>query len=449
MQIFSFTTLAARDCRHLLVLAIALVAMDAAAATPTREDMIKWLDEYRFASEGPDAGTIIGIENIDQLEPFVPLGFFDDLQFPEVAVEIEAPYHFEAPATYQEATVKGGGRASLGADGALENYTAGLPFSHARIAAASPGDAGQMVAWNHIHRWQYYGYKTAGIKINLVRPAAAGERAVLSPGLEGGGTVDRFMTMSYQRAYLSHIAMLPDQQYRFNLDDAKRLLWKDFFEFVEPFDVKGTKFVVERAFANEDDQVNSYLPTQRRVRRLSAKERADSFMGTDFTLDDFAVFSGRVFDFKWTYLGQKSILFVANSKHESARFYGPSSRIPNDRWQVRPCYVVELTPVWEDHPYSSRIMFIDMENFETTFASVFDRDGNLWKSLYTVVKAPQDMRGRSAEEEKSVVIWRSSISIDHKNDRGSVGIGLPTSHPMMTASKIRQTFDVSNLTSGR
>ena len=96
--------------------------------------------------------------------------------------------------------------------------------------------------------------------------------------------------MSYQRAYLSHIAMLPDQEYRFNLDDAKRLLWKDFFEFVEPFDVKGTKFVVERAFANEDDQVNSYLPTQRRVRRLSAKERADSFMGTDFTLDDFAVF---------------------------------------------------------------------------------------------------------------------------------------------------------------
>ncbi len=434
---------------RLLTCAVALVSMQTSMAAPTRSDFLQWLDEYRFASEGPAAGTIIGIENIDQLEPFVPLGFFDDLQFPEVAVEIEAPYHFEAPATYQEATVKGADRASLGADGALENYAAGLPFSHPRIAAASPDDAGQMVAWNHIHRWQYYGYKTAGIKMSLVRPTAAGESAVLSPGLEGGGTVDRFMTMSYQRAYLSHIAMLPNQEYRFNLDDAKRLLWKDFFEFVEPFDVKGTKFVVERAFANGDDQMNSYLPTQRRVRRLSAKERADSFMGSDFTLDDFAVFSGRVFDFKWTYIGQKSILFVANSKHESARFYGPSSRIPNDRWQIRPCYVVELTPVWEDHPYASRIMFIDMVNFEATFASIFEKDGNLWKSLYTVVKAPQDMQGRSAAEEKSVVIWRASISIDHKNNRGSVGIGLPTSHPTMTASKIRQTFDVSNLTSGR
>ncbi len=426
-----------------------MIMMQTTLAAPTRDGVLAWLEEYRYAHDGPIAGTIVGVEDLELLRPFVVPGFFDDLQFPEVAVEIEAPYHFGAPATYQEATVNGGDRASLGVDGALENYAAGLPFSHARIAAASPDDAGQMVAWNHIQRWQYYGYKTAGIKINLVRPTAGGESAVLTPGLEGGGTVDRFMMMSYQRAYLSHIAMLPDQQYRFNLDDAKRLLWKDFFEFVEPFDVKGTKFVVERAFANEDDQVNSYLPTQRRVRRLSAKERADSFMGTDFTLDDFAVFSGRVFDFKWTYIGQKSILFVANSKHESARFYGPSSRIPNDRWQVRPCYVVELTPVWEDHPYASRIMFIDMENFEATFASIFEKGGNLWKSLYTVVKAPQDMRGRSAAEEKSVVIRRASISIDHKNDRGSVGIGLPTSHPTMSASKVRRTFDVSNLTSGR
>ena len=54
--------------------------------------------------------------------------------------------------------------------------------------------------------------------------------------------------------------------------------------------------------------------------------------------------------------------------------------------------LVELTPVWEDHPYASRIMFIDMENFEATFASIFEKDGNLWKSLYTVVKAPQICR---------------------------------------------------------
>ncbi len=449
MQFFSFTTLAVRYRLHLLTLAIALVAMQTTAATPTRADVMKWLEEYRFASEGPVPGTIIGLENIEQLKPFVAPGYFDEFRFLEVAIEIEAPYRFEVPVSYQNATDKGGDNATLGADGTLENYVAGLPFSHDRIAAASPEDAGLMVAWDHIHRWQYYGYQSPEMRVNLVRPTAANESGVLGPGLEGGGTVDRFMTMSYHRVYLSHIAMLPDQEYRLDLDDSKRLLWKEFFEFFEPFDVKGTKFVIERAFGNEDDQVNSYLPTQRRVRRLSAKERADSFMGTDFTFDDFAVFSGRVFDFKWTFIGQKSILMVANSKHENAKFYGPSSRVPKDRWQIRPCYVVELTPVWEDHPYASRIMFIDMENFESAFASIFDQKNNLWKSLYTVVQAPQNIPGTPTAIDKSVVDWRASIAIDHKNNRGSVGLGEPVSHATMNASKVRRTFDVSNLTSGR
>jgi hypothetical protein len=443
-----FSSVAVPTRLRLLTFAIAAFSMQSAMAVPTRGDLLRWLEEYRFASEGPVAGTVVGLENIEQLKPFLPPGYFDEFRFPSVAIEIEEPYHYVTPAIYQAATVNGGDQPSLGTDGVLENYLAGSPFSHARIASASPADAGLMVAWDHIQRWQYYGYQTAEMSVNLIRPTTDGEGGALRPGLEGGGTVDRFMTVSYHRVYLSRIAMLPDQAYRIDLGDADRLLWKEHFEFFEPFDVKGTKFVIERAFANEDDQVNSYLPTQRRVRRLSAKERADSFMGTDFTFDDFAVFSGRVFDFKWTYLGQKSILMVADSKHESARFYGPSSRIPNDRWQIRPCYVVELTPVWEGHPYASRIMFIDMENFETAFASIFDHDGKLWKSLYTVVKAPEDIGGTTAIE-KSVVDWRASIAIDHQNNRGSIGFGQPVSHPLMNPAKVRRTFDVSNLTSGR
>jgi hypothetical protein len=406
------------------------------------------MEEYRYASEGPAPGTTIGIDRITELRPFLAPGFFEEFDFPELAFTIEPTGRYEPPAIFHEATVSGGDNATLGPGYVLADYAAGVPFSHERIVAASPEDAGFMVAWNHIHRWQHYGYRTDEMMINLVRPVAGGERGSLTQGLEGGGTVDRHMAMSYHRVYLSHVAMLPAQDYRVDVDGAGHLLWKDFFEFLEPFDVKGTKFVVERAFANEDDQVNSYLPSQRRVRRLSAKERADAFMGTDFTFDDFAVFSGRVFDFTWTYLGEKSILHVADSEHESVRFFGPSSRIPKDHWQIRRCYVVELTPVWAEHPYASRIMFIDMETLESVFASVFDHDDELWKSLYTVLQAP-GQGGADAALEHSVVRWRSSIAIDHKNNRGSVAIGQPVAHEVMSAAKIRRTFDVSNLTSGR
>jgi hypothetical protein len=444
---FSFNA-AVTHLNLLIALSLSLATQNALAG-PTRADLLAWLEEYRSASEGPTPGTVLGQANIEELRPFLAPGFLTEFEFPEVAVGIEEPYHFEPPALYQEATAQHAGQTRLGSDRALENYTAGQPFSREQIETASPADAGFMVAWNHIQRWQYYGYLTPEMMINLVRPTAAGENGTLTAGLEGGGSVDRHMSMSYHRVYLSRLAMLPGQGYQVDVDDADRLLWKDYFEFLEPFDVKGTKFVVERAFADEGDQVNSYLPSERRVRRLSAKERADSFMGSDFTLDDFAVFSGRVFDFQWTYLGQKSILRVADSEHESARFFGPSSRVPRDRWQIRPCYVVELTPVWTDHPYASRIMFIDMETFEAAFASIFDRNGDLWKSLYTVVRAPHDRSGANAELENSVVRWRASISIDHLNNRGSVGIGQPVAHPKLSASKIRRTFDVSNLTSGR
>ena len=77
---------------------------------------------------------------------------------------------------------------------------------------------------------------------------------------------------------------------------------------LSPFDVAGLKLVVERPLdQSEGDQVNSYLPTERRVRRLSAKERADSWLGTNWTLDDFEGYSGLVMDNRWRLLGEKVI----------------------------------------------------------------------------------------------------------------------------------------------
>ena len=64
-----------------------------------------------------------------------------------------------------------------------------------------------------------------------------------------------------------------------------------------------------------DDQVNTYLPTERRVRRFSAKERADSFMGSNVTLDDFEGFSGE-YQITWSFIGSRKILAVSNMEKE-------------------------------------------------------------------------------------------------------------------------------------
>ena len=106
---------------RLPMVGLLLVVTHAVVAAPTRQDLLQWLEEYRFASEGPPAGTTIGVENLDQLKPFLAPGFIDEFQFPELTIEIEETYRYESPTVYQEATDKGGDRASLGGDNALEN----------------------------------------------------------------------------------------------------------------------------------------------------------------------------------------------------------------------------------------------------------------------------------------------------------------------------------------
>ena len=166
--------------------------------------MLHWLEAFRDAADGPAPGTIVTPDDLDRLQPFLLPGFIDEFRFPGATLEIEAPYRFTPPAIYEAATRANGDRTTLGPDGELVDYTAGLPFSRERIEAASPEDAGLMIAWNHIHRWQHYGYHIDEMQLSLIRPSATGERSALSAGLVGGGTVDRFMAMFYHRVYLSH-----------------------------------------------------------------------------------------------------------------------------------------------------------------------------------------------------------------------------------------------------
>ena len=286
--------------------------------------------------------------------------------------------------------------------------------------------------------------------MSYVEPLAEGASGNLIDGFRGGGHIDRFVGTSYYRVYLSHLAGLSESDHRMDTDDSHRLYWKDFMEFLEPFDVKGLKFVIERGVdPHEDDQVNSYLPTERRVRRLSAKERADGFMGSNYSLDDFEGFSGQVLDFDWVYLGRKTILHVSNARGSVAHLHGPYSRVPEDRWQIRSCLVVEHRPKWEGHPVASKIMFIDEETYNVNLALIFNKEDALWKSITTVYRRPYADADLSLPE-NTLSYWAASIAINYaKNDATVTRAKDPVVFPKFDDVKIRRMFSVSNLTSGR
>jgi hypothetical protein len=227
------------------------------------------------------------------------------------------------------------------------------------------------------------------------------------------------------------------------------LLYKEHMEVLEPFDVAGMQFVIERPLDQTlGDQVNSYLPSERRVRRLSAKERADSFMGTVWTMDDFEGFSGLVTDNTWALIGHKVVPHVTNARHDLIRLHGPMSVVALDRWQLRSCYVVEAIPKWEGHRYGRRVMFIDRETFTIVTTLIYDRNDDLLKIFHIAHSSPDTQP--TSHPSLTVPMWRASIGLNVQEKIATVAWAMnPTEFLTMKPSKVRQLFSVSNLTSGR
>ena len=423
------------------------VALPLAAAT--REEVMAWIANPA-AVVPPDAGTTLTQADMATVAAYLPPGYAQEFDSPELRMEIEPVTPYVPHASYLEASAKFAGQATLAADDALEHYTAGKPFTDAQLAAATPQQAGVMTAWNRIHRWQYYGWFADEISQYYLRGGHPDARPK-EEGLNGGGKLDRHIMQNYKRVYLNRLAMLADHGYKTDAADSDERLYKDHVEFLEPFEVKGTTFVIERPLdAHEEDQVNSYLPTERRVRRLSAQERADVFMGSDMTIDDFEGYSGRVLDFEWTYLGQRDVLSVVNARAPVQQMFGPSSRVPDDRWQIRRCHAVELKPKFTGHPYSSKIIFFDVETMNAPVAIAINRDGQVWRIFSALYYLPTRAASGVEALETSVPRWTATIATDVLKDTSTVSIShVGTVNPTMTRHAIEKQFNVSTLTSGR
>ena len=435
--------------RSYLITGLLILLLESSFADAvTYQEFTAWIEETKSAPVDGLSAATYRQDSIDDLRNYLPPGYVDQFDFPELELELTTTRNYQAHSVYQSASEKFAGSATVGANGTLENYTAGRPFAHDQIISAEASNAGFMVAWNHIHRWQNMGYRNEAI-ISYIEPTSDGQAGELLEGMQGGGNVTRHLSMFYHRVYLSGLATEEENNYRLNVDDSDTLYFKEYIEMLSPFDIAGLKIVLERPIDQTlGDQVNSYLPTERRVRRLSAKERSDSWLGTNWTLDDFEGYSGLVLDNDWRFINEKAMLHVASSKHERPQYHGPISIVPLDRWQLRPCYVVEAIPRWDGHPYGRRVLFIDKETFSVAMTVVFDRNDVMTKVMTTVYKYSDELQDPSLE--LSTPRWLSSIVVNLQD--GSANIAAASSETEFVTvkpSKVRKLFSVSNLTGGR
>jgi hypothetical protein len=436
-----------RAFRSIALTLFASVGYGVSAYATNYEDFTTWQNAQSYLPGELPSGTY-GPDGLSKLAPYLAPGLQDLMTFDAFQMTVTATQSYPPPAEFRAATDEHQSKVVLAADGIVTGYVAGQPFSADQIEAAEPQRAGYMLAWNHKFRWQYQGYRS-DVMISMVKASDRANPSGLTPGLTGTGDLERSMTLRYHRVLLAHLAYLPDSGYRMDVDDADEILWKEYVEFLDPFNIQGTRFVVERPLDPLiEDQVFSYLPTERRVRRLSAKERADRWMGTNMTLDDFEAFAGRILDNDWRYIGQKTVLSVMNSEHDAAVLVGPMNSVPADRWELRDAYLVESIPKWEGHPYGRRVLLLDKETFVVLYSLVFDHDDVLWKIFANIYR--QQPRTASTPTENTMSKWAATLSIDIKEKTNSVFRSLaPADYSPISASAIRRTFEVSNLTDGR
>jgi len=82
-------------------------------------------------------------------------------------------------------------------------------------------------------------------------------------------------------------------------DNKKQIIW-----FLAPADDKGVAFL-KIEHANKDDEMRLWLPAFKKVRRISSKKKADSFMGSDLSYEDMT--SRELDDYTYTLKGSQQI----------------------------------------------------------------------------------------------------------------------------------------------
>ena len=116
--------------------ALLLAILAQGSNATTREDLLNWVAQPS-PEVLPDAGRVLRAEDGAVISSLQPPGYAEEFLFPDVDMEIQATANIEAHVSFTEATREFAGQATIDGDGALQNYTAGRPFSDEQLKAAT------------------------------------------------------------------------------------------------------------------------------------------------------------------------------------------------------------------------------------------------------------------------------------------------------------------------
>ena len=127
----------------------------------------------------------------------------------------------------------------------------------------------------------------------------------------------------------------------------KQILW-----FLSPADDKGISYL-KIEHKNQDDEIRLWLPAFKKIRRISSRKKADSFMGSDLSYEDM------------TSRQSKDYLFM----------------IINDEvdFNEKLCYLLESKPDEIKSEYSRHLTWIEKDTYLPLKEESYDKNNKLLK----------------------------------------------------------------------
>jgi hypothetical protein len=400
-------------------------------------------------------GDVLGFDQVDQLRPWLPPEFWEhrDFFFYEgMRLEI-GPFQrdYAPPPAWQEASERFRGQARIGPDDSLEGYVAGTPFAPEEIDCARDPQAGAKHVWNFVHRWDgdgadasfFYSYWDRGEELPLFF---------------------RGTSKSVRLAHRPEPALLERQGG--DLFRGEKRLSAFGVEVDAPFDARGVKLLTYRYKDAQRPRARSryddtwvYVPSLRRVRRISTAQSTDAVSGTDFTFDDLLSFSGIVPQYAWRCLGEQEVLAPVNSRvraypYAEGHDFGPYGlSFADDRWELRRAVRLRMVPKNADHPYHHKDLWLDAQTYLPLYSFAYDQKQELWKILWHAGRWSEDdfaeYRGWDGIPEPRDLRTVSDVIVNVQTGTGN-RIEFWDNHgtPLPTIGKTRRYIDTGRLAGG-
>ncbi|MEW6268136.1 MAG: DUF1329 domain-containing protein [Thermodesulfobacteriota bacterium] len=264
------------------------------------------------------------------------------------------------PPAYVEATEKYSAQVRLSPDGRrLESYVAGQPFPG--VDASDPQAATKIIDDVDVRNFDA---DTGSIRDG-----------------DSEMSVERHYLLDHLRVmhYIGRLYVEPAPKFEPNREGVRSKT--ALYPILEPFDMKGIGFLSFR-YLDPDKQDDSwlYLPSLRRVRRLSSAQRSNSLFGQDTDADSYYGYAGNPAWMEWKLLGEGEMLGVMHAENFPVKWApGGGNFAFDDVWELRKVWIIEGRSKFPQYAYSKRVIFVDKETYAILYSDIYDRPGNLWK----------------------------------------------------------------------